>query len=549
MTATAESPRIGWAEKWTLRYAVMGLLFLALAGLEGTLMRIELFSPGSLRGMEELLNLIRPTGGATPEELHYAMLTAHPVVGIYGFAYLCVMGAFYFLVPFLLKREIRHKKLVVLNFWLQTVGVLICWSAGFFGLFNALYTLYWPLPVSYDRVPLIGSIAFVVGAALIMVNILLFSFNIFSTVLGRNHPRTYTVGQFLRAAFGISRLMRLFGKEDKEAPNLDYNGLPVFTVAVARGSIDTVINAIVLFTAGALILIYGLAALFRSPLNPAAVDALVYKNWFWWGLDMVADGSVLMYTAGTWYLLVPLLVNRKLFGESVVRTVIMVDLLVSMGVWSHHLLSDQAQPLFMRLLSGQLITWGEFITMGLSIFAAMMTIWLARPVRFSPALKFVLVSIFGFVMGGTAGLIQANVGLNVVLHNTQWVVSLHAHTLLLTGLGSLIFAVIYALVPLLTKLEVRSRPLVDVHLWLWLVGSVAMAYGLGMAGSGGMLRRTIYTGVELARYQPYLLVGVIGAVVMALGFLAFLLNLVGTLGWKNLLGLLRPERKARPAPV
>ena len=69
------------------------------------------------------------------------MMTAHPIVGIYGFAYLCVMGAFYFLVPFLLKKEIRHKKLVLANFWLQIAGVLICWASGFFGLFNSLYTL------------------------------------------------------------------------------------------------------------------------------------------------------------------------------------------------------------------------------------------------------------------------------------------------------------------------------------------------------------------------------------------------------------------------
>ena len=68
---------------------------------------------------------------------------------------------------------------------------------------------------------------------------------------------------------------------------------------------------------GVLILVYGLSALFKAPLKPGAVDALVYKNWFWWGLDMVADGSVLMYTAGVWYLLIPLLVNRKLYGESV----------------------------------------------------------------------------------------------------------------------------------------------------------------------------------------------------------------------------------------
>ncbi len=69
-------------------------------------------------------------------------------------------------------------------------------------------------------------------------------------------------------------------------------------MAVGRGSIDTVINAFVLLTAGALILVYGLFALFGSALNPDWVDALLYKNWYWWGLDMVADGNALIYTAG-----------------------------------------------------------------------------------------------------------------------------------------------------------------------------------------------------------------------------------------------------------
>ncbi|MDH7486391.1 MAG: cbb3-type cytochrome c oxidase subunit I [Anaerolineae bacterium] len=531
---------IGWQEKWTLRFAVVGLLFLALSGFEGILMRTHLLAPEALRGMEVALNTIRPLAREpSSAELFYGMLTAHPIVGVYGFVYMCVMGAFYYLVPLLLNKPIRHKALVPANFALHIIGVLTCWGASFFGLFNSLYTLYWPLPVSYDRVPLVGSVVFTLGAALIMVNILLFSFNLFSTVLSKSNPESYTFGQFLRAAFGIPRLMKLLGKEDKSAPNLDHNGLPVFIVAIGRGSIDTVINAVVLLSAGALILVYGLAALLRSPLNPAAVDALLYKNWFWWGLDMVADGNVLMYTAGVWYLLIPLLVGRKLYGESVVRTVIMADLLVSMFVWSHHLLGDQAQPLVMRLLSGQFVTWGEFFTMGLTIFASLMTIWQARPVKLTPALKFVLGSIFGFIMGGVAGLIQANVGLNVVFHNTQWVVALHAHTLLLTGLGTLLFAVIYALLPMLTKLEMRSRRLVNVHFWLWMVGSVGMAYAMGMAGTRGMLRRTLY---ENGMYQPYLLAALTSSLLIAVGFIAFLLNLVATLGWANLLRLAVPER-------
>jgi cytochrome c oxidase subunit 1 len=233
------------------------------------------------------------------------------------------------------------------------------------------------------------------------------------------------------------------------------------------------------------------------------------------------------------------LVGRRLFGEEVVRTVILADLLVSLGVWSHHLLGDQAQPFVMRLLSGQFITWGEFFTMGLTIFASLATIWLARPVTFTPALKFVLGSIFGFIMGGVAGLIQANVGLNLIFHNTQWVVALHAHTFLLTGLGSLLFAVLYALVPMLTNLQFRSQRLVDAHFWLWMVGAVTMAYAMGMAGARGMLRRTLYEGTL---YQPYTLVGLIGSLILAAGFVAFLANVIATLGWRNVLGLAVPER-------
>lgn len=537
---------MGWNEKWTLRFAVVALIFLAMTGFEGVLMRTHMAAPQALAGFERALNAVRITDHEPTEaELFYGMMTVHPIVGVYGFAYMAVMGAFYFLVPYLLKREIRHKKLVPVNFWLQTGGVLLCWLSGFFAIFNSLYTLYWPLPVSFDRVPLVGTIPFTIGAAVIMVNILLFSFNTFSTVLAKSNPQSYTFGQFLRAAFGIPRLMRLFGKEDKTAVPLDYNGLPVFIVAVARGSIDTVINAIVLLTAGALILVYGLAALFGHPLNPMAVDALVYKNWFWWGLDMVADGNVLIYTAGVWYLLIPLLVGRRLYGESVVRTVIMVDLLVSLGVWSHHLLGDQVQPFFMRLLSGQFITWGEFFTMGLTIFASLMTIWKARPVKITPPLLFILGSIFGFLIGGAAGLTQANVGLNVVLHNTQWVIMTHAHTMLLTGLSMLLFAVIYALVPMLTGKEIRSRALTLAHFWLWTVGSVLMTYVMGMAGSQGMLRRMLYP--QPNPYQAYLSVAWVGGVLMALGFLAFLVNVIATLGWENVLGLVVERR--RPAPA
>ncbi|MDE3090516.1 MAG: cbb3-type cytochrome c oxidase subunit I, partial [Chloroflexota bacterium] len=360
-------------------------------------------------------------------------------------------------------------------------------------------------------------------------------FNLFATILG---GRGVSIGQYLATAFGIPQLLNWLRR--KKATPSAAEEPPVFIVAVARGSIDTAINAIVILSAGALLLIYGLPTLLAGVrLDPGAIDPLVYKNWFWWGLDMVADGNVLMYTAGTWYLLVPMLVNRKLYGETVVRWVILADLLVSLFVWSHHLLADRPQPFGLQLLSGQFVTWGEFITMGLTMFSVMMTIWLARPIQWSPPLKFVLGSIFGFAVGGTAGLVQANVGLNVVLHNTQWIIGIHAHMQLLAGLGMLLFAVIYALLPLLTKLQIRSQRLVDLHFWTWLGGAVVMAYAMGMAGIEGMLRRTIYTDTL---YQPYMIVALIGALLMTIGFLAFLVNVLWTLGLPNTLGLIVPDK-------
>jgi len=534
--------QLGFQEKWTLRFAVVGLLFLGLAGLEGVLMRLDLINPEALAGLQRALNIIRPMGqDASSAEYFYATMTAHPIVGIYGFAYMCVMGAFYFLVPFLLNKEVRFKKLVPVNFFLQITGVLIAWASGFFLLFSGLYTLYWPLPVSFDRIPVVGSALFGFGLMLIEINVLLFAYNLFATVLRKSNPSPgYSTGRYLSEAFGISRLVRLFSKKGKTEDDLRYDELPVFVVAVGRGSIDTVINAVVLLSAGALLVIYAVPAFAAGLyLNPMAIDPLIYKNWFWWGLDMVADGNVLMYAAGTWYLLIPMLVNRKLYGESVVRTVILADLLVSLFVWSHHLMADQAQPVWLRLFSGQFITWGEFLTMGLTIFSVMMTIWLARPVKFSPALKFALGSVFSFAMGGAAGVFQANIGLNVVAHNTQLIIGPHAHTMLLGGLSMLLFAVIYALIPMLTKVEIANNRWVDFHLWGWLIGAFGMTSAMGWAGNLGMLRRTLYPDGD---FGPYMLVAMFFALLLAIAFVSFVFNIIRSLGWKNVINLFIPAR-------
>ncbi len=60
-----------------------------LTTIEGEMMRVQLARPEVLRGFEDMMNALRPLEQApTTEELYYAMLSIHPIVGIYGFVYM-----------------------------------------------------------------------------------------------------------------------------------------------------------------------------------------------------------------------------------------------------------------------------------------------------------------------------------------------------------------------------------------------------------------------------------------------------------------------------
>ena len=109
---------------------------------------------------------------------------------------------------------------------------------------------------------------------------------------------------------------------------------------------------------------------------------------------------------------------------------------------------------------------------------------------------------------------------------------------LMVGLGNLLFAVVYALLPMLTKLEARSRTLIKVHFWGWTGGTMLMTTAMGTAGAQGMLRRMLYFAGE---YHGFMVVAVIGALIAGAGFLAFLANLVWTLGLPNILSLFLPQ--------
>src|SRR5574337_1778452 len=221
-------------------------------------------------------------------EHFYAVLNAHPVVGIFGYSFMLVMGAFFFLVPMLLKKDLYSVRSAEWTWRLMTAGVLTVWVSSALFSHSALYTNYWPLPVTASRP--VSLLVYAVGMLTITIAILLFCFNLFATVFHRG-PEDKPVSALLVSSLGLEGWVNLYhvarGRQKIKHPDV-----PLPIVAIFRGTIDTVLDAEVLGRICLIFVVYAVYGLNGVALPTTWFDALLYKNVYWWGLDLIADGLV-----------------------------------------------------------------------------------------------------------------------------------------------------------------------------------------------------------------------------------------------------------------
>jgi len=517
-------------QKMTLRAVVMSFLFFGLTATEGMIMRMVATGP------------LNPLPDQFSHASHYfAIMTVHPIVGIFGSTYQLVFGAFMFLVPFLTKKPLYSIKLANAVWILITAGTAIAWLSAFFTHYAPLYTLYWPLPADTTQFSVYGGIAFIIGVALIMLGTLGFIYNIYATIFARvGVHKNKTTKELLISGFGIDGMLNLWYKITGRPPYSKEPALSLPVVAIFRGTVDTFLDALVILGAGILVLIYLIFTAAGHPLDVASISALLYKNFFWWGLDLVADGLVLIYVAGSWYLLATLITGQRLFMENVARAALLLELLVSWMVWSHHLLGDQAQPEMMKLISGEMVTAFELLTQGLALFITLVTLWKARPLKPTMELKYLLGGLVGFGLAVPAAIIQADMGMNRVLHNTQWIIMAHVHVAFLAGLYMTLYSAVYVVWPLVTNnTKMYSSKLSNIHFWMFLIGGIGMGAFAGMAGLNGMLRRHLYVHGEFNTYM--VLAAICGSMVL-ISWAIFLYNIVMSVGIKGLIGIFLPAK-------
>ncbi len=203
----------------------------------------------------------------------------------------------------------------------------------------------------------------------------------------------------------------------------------------------------------------------------------------------------------SWYFLLPKQVGGKLYSDGLAR-IVFISFLVLLPVGVHHQFTDPGIPFSSKTISWALtfaIFYPSMVT-AFSVFAALeqggrkrggkgLLGWIWKLPWNDPSVSAQLLAGLAFMLGGASGFINASYTVNLVVHNTSFIVG-HFHLTVGTAVGLSIMGITYWLLPYLTGKQLFSPGLAVAQGWLWFIGVLIFARGQMWGGIEGVPRRT-----------------------------------------------------------
>jgi cytochrome c oxidase subunit I len=475
---TVDHKRLG------LMYIASGLVFFLVAGIEASIMRIQLVVPEN--------NFVSP-------QVFNRMMTMHGTTMVFFVGMPILLGFANYLVPLMIgARDMAFPRLNAFSFWMSLFGSLLLYFSflGAEGLYGG------------GTAPDVGWFAYAPLTA---------------RAFSRGNSTDY---------WTISLLVSGIGSIGT-AVNLIATILCLRCEGMTLGKMP--LFAWLNFVVACMILVA------ISPLTAAQIMLLLDRFLGAHFFDTQAGGSAILWQHFFWifghpevYILIlpgfaftseiiPVFSRKVIFGYPVMVAATVAIGFISVSVWAHHMFAVGMTPAGNTFFA--VSTMLVAVPTGIKIFNWLGTLWGGK-IRFATPMLFCLAFLFQFLCAGLTGIMMGVAPFDWQVTDSYFVVA-HFHYVLVGGLLFTIFAAIYYWFPKATG-RLLDETLGRWHFWLLVIGFNLTFFPQHFAGLIGMPRR-IYTYEAGRGFEVFNQLSTAGVAFQAAAILFFLWNVVRSL--------------------